>query len=104
MQLKKSGRIRLSLRILNGRKSASATIVLGKRRYAFNTITYSAAEFRNPKIIRIKVECFLFMFTFQLAASFFKFIKRSIEPFSFHVFCTFYLKFSCRSYVAIAKV
>ena len=39
--------------ILNGRKSASATIVLGIRRHAFNTITCSAAEFRNPKTLCI---------------------------------------------------
>ena len=44
----KSG-IRLSLRVLNGRKTASATIVLGIRHHAFNT--FGAAEFRNPKMI-----------------------------------------------------
>ena len=43
------------------------------------------------------------MFTFQLT-SFFKLFKRSIEPFSFHIFCTFSIKFSCRNDVAIAKV
>ena len=47
--------------ILNGRKSASATIVLGKRHHAFNTITYSAAEFRNRKTIiyglKLSVSC-----------------------------------------------
>ena len=31
--------------ILNGRKSASATIALGIRRHAFYTISYSGAEF-----------------------------------------------------------
>ena len=51
----------------------SATIVLGIRRHAFNTIAYSAAEFRNPKTIIYELKlnkCFLFMFTFQLASFF----------------------------------
>ena len=48
---------------------AQQLIALGIRHHAFYTITYSGAKFRNPKTIRVKVKCFLFIFTltFQLA-------------------------------------
>ena len=60
-------------------------------------------NFETLRQYELKLSVHVYVYILVIAY-FFKLIMRSFEYFGFHLFCIFYLKFSCKNDMSIAKM